>query len=130
MMKFAHPTLFVKDVPQAVAFYERAFGLKKRFIHESGQFAEMEAGEAALHFAASEAVKANLLPGFQDNSLFNLPAGIELCFETDDVATAFSVAVEAGATPYAEPNVRPWGQTVAYVRDLDGVLIEIGQSSW
>ncbi len=130
-MKFSHTSLFVKDVLQAVAFYERAFGMKKRFIHESGQFAEMQMGEAVLHFAASERVKANLPQGFQENNLSNKPAGIECCFETDDVATAFSTAVEAGATAYAEPKVRPsWGQTVAYVRDLDGILIEIGNSSW
>ena len=54
IMIFAHPTLFVKDVAQAVAFYEKAFGLRKRFMHESGQFAEMEAGEAALRFAIRE----------------------------------------------------------------------------
>ena len=129
-MKFAHTSLFVKDVPQAVAFYEQAFGMKKRFMHESGQFAEMESGEAVLHFAASEPVRANLAPGFQENSLSNLPPGIELCFETDDVMTAFSTAVEAGAIVYEQPKTKPWGQTVAYVRDLDGVLIEIGQSSW
>jgi len=129
-MKFSHTSLFVKNVPQAVAFYEKAFGMKKRFIHESGQFAEMELGEAVLHFAASEAVKANLSPGFQENSLSDLPAGIELCFETEDVASAFSTAVAAGATAYAEPITRPWGQVVAYVRDLDGILVEIGQSSW
>lgn len=129
-MKFSHTSLFVKDVLQSVAFYEKAFGMKKRFIHESNQFAEMEMGEAVLHFAASEAVKANLSQGFQESSLSNLPSGIELCFETDDVEATFSTAVEAGATAYAEPKVRPWGQMVAYVRDLDGVLIEIGQSSW
>lgn len=129
-MKFAHTSLFVSDVPQAVAFYEKAFGMRKRFMHESGQFAEMDLGEAVLHFAASEAVKANLTQGFQENSVSNLPPGIELCFETDDVAAAFLAAVEAGATAYAEPTLRPWGQSVAYVRDLDGVLIEIGQASW
>lgn len=129
-MKFMHPTVFVKDVPQAIAFYEQAFGLKRRFLHESGQFAELETGGTALHFAASAAVKANLPQGFQSNSLTDLPAGIELCFETDDVAAAFAIAVVAGATPYAEPQVRPWGQTVAYVRDLDGVLVEIGNSAW
>jgi catechol 2,3-dioxygenase-like lactoylglutathione lyase family enzyme len=129
-MKFSHTGLFVKDVPQSVAFYEQAFGMKKRFIHENNQFAEMEMGEAVLHFAASEAVRANLTEGFQENSLTNLPSGIELCFETDHVEAAFSRAVEAGATAYAEPKVRPWGQMVAYVRDLDGILIEIGQASW
>jgi len=129
-MKFSHISLFVRDVGQAVAFYEKAFGMKPRFIHESGQFAEMQLGEAVLHFAASEPVRANLTQGFQENSLSNLPPGIELCFETNDVATAFSTAVEAGAVAYAEPTTRPWGQIVAYVRDLDGILIEIGQPSW
>jgi catechol 2,3-dioxygenase-like lactoylglutathione lyase family enzyme len=129
-MKFSHTSLFVKDVLQSVTFYEKAFGMRKRFIHESNQFAEMEMGEAVLHFAASEPVRANLSEGFQENSLSNLPPGIELCFETDDVEAAFSAAVKAGATAYAEPKTRPWGQMVAYVRDLDGVLIEIGQSSW
>jgi len=129
-MKFAHTSLFVKDVPASVTFYEKAFGMRKRFIHESGQFAEMELGEAVLHFAASKPVRANLTPGFQENSLSNLPPGIELCFETDDVTTAFSIAVEAGAIAYEKPKVKPWGQAVAYVRDLDGILIEIGQSSW
>ncbi|MBC7970692.1 MAG: VOC family protein [Verrucomicrobia bacterium] len=129
-MKFTHTSLFVKDVPQAVAFCEQAFGMRKRFTHESEMFAEMELGDAVLHFAANEPVKANLSQGFQENSLSNLPPGIELCFETDDVAGAFVTAVAAGATAYAEPTIRPWGQTVAYVRDLDGVLIEIGQPSW
>jgi lactoylglutathione lyase len=129
-MKFSHTGLFVKEVPQSIAFYEKAFGMKKRFIHESGLFGEMELGEAVLHFAASEPVRANLASGFQENSLSNLPPGIELCFVTDDVGTAFSTAVAAGAIAYEKPKVKPWGQTVAYVRDLDGVLIEIGQSSW
>jgi len=84
----------------------------------------------ALHLAASAAVKANLASGFQENSLSNLPAGIEICFTADDVAAAFAMAVDAGATAYAEPKTMFWGQTIAYVRDLDGILIEIGNSSW
>lgn len=129
-MKFSHITLLVSDVAQSIAFYEKAFGFKTRFMHESGLFAELEMEGAALHFAASEAVKANLPNGFQANKLSNLPAGIEVCLVTDDVADAFAKAIEAGATAYAEPNVMFWGQTTAYVRDLDGILIEIGNVSW
>ena len=47
-MKFSYTILYVKDVAQSVAFYERAFGLKQRFIDESGQYAEMETGETSL----------------------------------------------------------------------------------
>ena len=129
-MKLSHVTLLVQDVPRSVAFYEQAFGLQKRFIHESDQFAEMDSDGIALHFAASAAVKANLPSGFQENSPANLPAGIEICLTTDDVAAAFAAAVNAGATAYAEPKVMFWGQTIAYVRDLDGILIEIGNASW
>ena len=129
-MKLSNITLLVKDVQKSVTFYETAFSLVPGFIHENGQFAEMKTGGVSLHLASSQAVKPNLLGGFQENSLGNLPAGVQICFLTDDVATAFTTAIEAGATPYAEPKVMFWGQTVAYVRDLDGILIELGNSSW
>ena len=44
---------------------------------------------------------------------------------TDQFAPFRSV-LEAGATRVAEPKTKPWGQIVAYVRDPDGVLVEIG----
>lgn len=126
MVKFAYTILYVKNVAQSVAFYERAFGLKQRFMDESGQYAEMETGGTALAFAANELARSNLPEGFQENSLSSLPAGIEVGFVTEDVIAAFSQAVEAGAIAVVAPKVKPWGQTVAYVRDLDGILIEMG----
>ncbi len=41
-MKLGYVILHVPDVALAVAFYERAFGLVRRLIHDSGQYAEME----------------------------------------------------------------------------------------
>ncbi len=125
-MKFACTILYVNDVAQSVAFYQRAFGLNLRFIHQSSQYAEMDTGGTALAFAANELANSNLPEGFQENSLSKLPAGIEVGFVTDDVAAAFSQAIEAGAIAVVAPKIKPWGQTVAYVRDLDGILIEIG----
>lgn len=127
-MKFSYTILYVKDVAQSVAFYEKAFDLEQRFIHESGQYAEMETGGTTLAFASNELAKSNLSHGFQENSLSNLPAGIEVGFVAEDVSAAFSRAVEAGAVAVVEPKVKPWGQTVAYVRDLDGILVEIASS--
>jgi len=125
MMEFSYTILYVKDVAQSAAFYEKAFGLKQRFIHESGQYAEMETGGTSLAFSSNELAKSNLPQGFQENSRSNLPAGIEVGFVTNDVVAAFERAVEAGAVPVVDPKVKPWGQTVAYVRDLDGILIEL-----
>lgn len=124
-MKFSYTILYVKDVAQSVTFYEQAFGLRQRFIHESGQYAEMETDATTLAFAGNDLAKSNLAQGFQENSLSNLPTGIEIGFVTDDVAAVFKGAIEFGADIVVEPKVKPWGQTVAYVRDLDGILVSI-----
>lgn len=124
-MKFSYTILYIKNVAQSVAFYERAFGLKQGFIHESGQYAEMETGGTSLAFASNELAHSNLPQGFQENDLSNLPAGIEVGLVAEDVTAAFSQAVEAGAIAVVKPKTKPWGQTVAYVRDLDGILIAL-----
>ena len=51
---------------------------------------------------------------------------MEIALVTEDVHAAFGSALAAGAVEVAEPKAKPWGQTVAYVRDLDGALVEIG----
>jgi lactoylglutathione lyase len=33
--------------------------------------------------------------------------------------------VDAGAAPLSAPAIKPWGQTVAYVRDPFGTLVEL-----
>jgi lactoylglutathione lyase len=125
MVNFSYTILYVADVPQALAFYEQAFGLKPRFLHESEQYAEMETGATTIAWAAIDLAKSNLPQGFQENNLANLPSGIEVGFVTDEVEATFASAVKAGAAVVVEPKVKPWGQTVAYVRDLDGVLVSI-----
>jgi lactoylglutathione lyase len=43
----------------------------------------------------------------------------------EDVAATAKSAVAAGARLYVDPIDKPWGQTVAYVIDPNGALIEI-----
>lgn len=124
-MKFGYVILYVPDVSAAMSFYEQAFGLTRRFMHESLQYAEMETGGTVLAYASHELANSNLPDGFQENSLLNRPAGMEICFVAEDVSSAFLRAVEAGAVAVVEPKVKPWGQTIAYVRDPNGTLVEI-----
>jgi lactoylglutathione lyase len=121
-MRFGYTILYVADVGASVDFYERAFGLERRLLHDSGQYAEMETGATALAFAAHE-LAADHVPGLPQPE--GDRAGFEVCLVTEDVGVGFSRAVDAGAAPVSEPATRPWGQDVAYVRDPDGVLVEI-----
>ncbi|ADB17467.1 Glyoxalase/bleomycin resistance protein/dioxygenase [Pirellula staleyi DSM 6068] len=124
-MKFAYTILYVNDVTASIEFYERAFGMTRRFVHESNTYAELETEGTTLSFAQHDLARSNLPIDFVKSSLQQAPAGFEIGISTDDVPAAYALAIAAGATPLAEPKTKPWGQVVAYVRDLDGVLVEL-----
>lgn len=123
-MKLGYTIIYVADVPNTVAFYERAFGINRRFIHESDLYAEMETGSTALAFAGNEAAEMNGL-AILPNDAASPAAGWEICFVTDDVDAAFARAVTHGCSAVSNPSAKPWGQTVSYVRDLNGCIVEI-----
>lgn len=123
-MNFGYTILYVADVAATVAFYGRAFGFKARFVHEGGDYAELETGATVLAFASRELARSNGVK-FQAKVPEGLSPAMEVGFVTDDVAGAFARAVEAGATAVVQPKQKPWGQTVGYVRDLNGFLVEL-----
>lgn len=123
-MKFGYTIVYVPDVTASVEFFERAFGLKRRFIHESG-YAEMDTGETALAFATHDLGQLNLPQGYVKASQSEVPLGMEIALVTSHVAEAHAKAIAAGALAVKEPLLKPWGQTVSYVRCPDGLLVEI-----
>jgi lactoylglutathione lyase len=125
-MKFGYTIVYVRDVGETVGFWERAFGLKRRFVDENNAYGEMETGETTLAFASVSLGESNLPGGFRKNDPSEPPAGVEIALLAEDVAGAYHAALEAGAKGEAKPRTKPWGQTVAYLRDPDGVLVEIG----
>ena len=128
-MRYAWTTIYVPDVAAAVGFYERAFGLEQRFMAEGAEYAELETGVTALGLAASTMAASNFVQPIRKNDAAAPPAGIEIGFETDEVAAAYARAIEAGAAPLAKPQQKPWWQMVAYVRDPNWVLVELGSTS-
>ncbi len=124
-MKFGYTIIYVADVAAAAKFYGDAFGFATRFVHDGGDYAELDTGETTLAFAAHSLGDANLPNGYTKLTDLERPPGSEIAFVTEDVASALSKAVEAGATLISEAKTKPWGQVVAYVRAPDGALIEI-----
>lgn len=126
-MRLAATCLYVDDVPAVLDFYRRAFGFGTRFFDEALQFAELDTGGAPgappiLSFASHRCAEV-LMPGGYVRPAGGGPSGVEVAFYTDDVLAAFARAVGAGAVVIAAPKVMPWGQTVAYVRSIEGTLI-------
>jgi lactoylglutathione lyase len=121
-IKFGGVVLYVENVCAALDFYGRAFGFKTRFFDEALQFGELETGDSVVAFASHQ-LGEMLMPGTYVRPADGHPAGVEIAFLVPDVPMAFAKAVAAGAVPLAQPKTMPWGQTVAYVRSLEGTII-------
>lgn len=124
-MKFGYTIVYVPDVAQSLAFFENAFGLATKFLHESGTYGELATGETTLAFAAHDLGDANFAGGHVQAHHSVKPLGIEIALVTGDVPMAHARALRVGAKELAPPTQKPWGQTVSYVRCPDGVLVEL-----
>ena len=125
MIKFAYTILYVQDVERSIQFYEKAFDFKRTFIVPGNAYGELSTGNTTLSFASIEQAASNLKNGFQESNNQQKPFAMEIGFTTDDVEAVYQKAIAAGAIPEAQTTVKPHGQTVAYVRDPDGFLVEI-----
>ena len=127
-MKLGFVIIYVDDVKKVLHFYKEAFGLKIRMEHEENGnilYGEMETEGAILGFGSHEMGQFTLNGKYQHITPNNDPVGQEVVFVHDDVNMVYNVAVQAGAISISKPEEKPWGQTVAYVRSIEGTLIEI-----
>lgn len=124
-MQFGYSIFYVQDVPATLAFFQQAFALDVAFVHESGMYGELATGQTKLAFAALELSQLNFAGGVTASSLDTPPQASEIGLVTDDVAGAYQTALAAGATALAEPKLKPWGQTVAFLRTPQGLLVEL-----
>lgn len=121
-MQLGYTILYVHDVKATLAFYEAAFGLKTRFLHDSGDYGELDTGSTTLAFS-SHTLMRQLGKNPQNADAHSPCFEIALC--TADVPAALARAITAGAQPMRPVETMPWGQTIAYVADINGFLVEL-----
>ena len=124
-MKYGYTIIYVSSVAETLEFYSKAFGFDIKFVHESKAYGELDTGETTLAFASHEMGDMNLNGKYIKANIQNNPFGLELVFVTEDVVSAYNKAVQSGAIPLKQPEEKPWGQLVGYVRALDGSIIEL-----
>ena len=131
-LRFRYTGFFVNDVPATVAFYHKAFGFKLRYMHPSFGYAEFETGDTLLCFVSEAFVAgAGLLGGLKyapNRTNADAPAA-QVAFVSDDIDVDWARAVSAGAAIVKPPEAKPWGQTAGYLRDCNGVIVELNTRS-
>jgi lactoylglutathione lyase len=124
-MKYRYTIVYVSSVVETLEFYRDAFDFAIKFIHESEKYGELDTGATVLAFADHELGDLNLNGNYLKGDLNNKPLGIELAFTTENIEADFAKATAHGAIAIKAPELKPWGQTVAYVRAIDGSIIEL-----
>lgn len=125
MIQYAYTILYVTSVEDSILFYEKAFGFQRKFIAPDQTYGELSSGAVTIAMAEKNVASKNFSDGFTPSSLQIRPFGIELGFTVENVDYALEKALQAGAKLVELPIIKPWGQTVAYIRDVDGFLIEL-----
>jgi lactoylglutathione lyase len=125
---FRYAGFFVEDVPATVDFYNRAFCMDLRYLHPSQGYAELATGDTLLCFVGEEFLKAaDLLGGIAVTCARpgDIPIGAQIALVSHDLDRDWQRATKAGAKVVKLPEAKPWGQTVGYLRDMNGVLVEL-----
>lgn len=121
-MKLKYTIMYVENVAKTLEFYRDAFGFSINFLHESGDYGELQTGETTLSFSSLE-----LMNQLGKGAVKPTPSAptFEIAFETNHVEQQLNQALDAGAELVQAVEEMPWGQTTAYVHDINGYLVEI-----
>ena len=127
LLGFEHVGMAVADMDRSVGFYRDLLGLKlilrKHDARTGTDVAFLDAGGGQLELLAPAAglAPAEDLPPTQ--------AGVRhITFTVDDVDTTFADLIAAGVVPLESPrdaNTRELLSRVAFVRDPDGIIVEL-----
>jgi lactoylglutathione lyase len=124
-MRLGWVIVYVDEPTAAAAFYERTFGLVSEFAAPDGSYAQLDTGPTKLAFASYALGEKNFAGGVRRADGDGAPPNVEITLVADDVDGAWAAALAADCAPLAEPEDKPQGQRVAYVRDPFGTLVEL-----
>src|ERR1700679_891617 len=103
MVTFSHTIFYVKDITKIIQFYEKAFDIQVKFVHETGLYAELDTGGTTLAFADEALGKENLPEGYLPSDVAQKPSACEIVFTVVDVDKAYEEAIAAGAVALVPP---------------------------
>jgi predicted enzyme related to lactoylglutathione lyase len=117
--------VYVDEPATTAAFYQQTFGLPLEFAAPDGSYAQLDTGATKLAFASYALGEKNFAGGVRRADSAGQPPNVELTLVADDVDGAYALALAAGCGALSEPEDKPQGQRVAYLRDPFGTLLEL-----
>jgi len=127
LMRFSYTGIRVRNMDESVRFYTEILGMK---LLGRGKVATTKGECAALQSPGSQQVLE--LNYYEEGSLFAEPYTVgedldHLGFKVDDVKAAFEALRGKGVQVALEPFFYKTGVPLAFVRDPNGIWIELYQ---
>lgn len=110
--------LLVEDLAKSREFYEAKLGLKLN--SEEAGFVDYQLGESPLALFEKKSATAMFPAQFMSP-----PGGSVISLQVDDVTKTCLELQKRGVKIFEGPKNTSWGQTVAYLHDPDGYIIEL-----
>ena len=119
--------IHVYNVWQTCTWYQDVLGMAATALRSDGSEATVVAAGIRLVFVADQAEEL-LAQTVRKNSFLHAPAGFHLVFEVADVPWLYERALTHGGIGVTEPIAQSGGQRKAWLRDLNGELIELTEA--
>jgi catechol 2,3-dioxygenase-like lactoylglutathione lyase family enzyme len=110
--------LLVEKLEASLAFYRDMLGMKVN--SEDNGFAEFKLGETPLALYERKQATAMFPERFMSAA-----GGVVIALQVENVDKTCDDLRSKGIKLFEEPKVTTWGQTVAYLHDPDGYIIEL-----
>ena len=113
----AFPILYVDDVAETSALYQRVLGFEEtyRFPEDAPDFVFLRLEPHGIALSSRRGYPERFNPG----------RAFELCIYADDVDDAAHALRDAGFEEVRPPEDEPWGERLAYFRDPNGHLFHV-----
>ena len=86
---------------------------------------EMATGETALAFAEFSEADVLFSGNYRKHDINEPTIASVISFVTEGVEDIYNLALANGGVSITAPKKEPWGQTIARVRDINGIAISI-----
>jgi len=114
----------INDFDKAFDFYTNILGLSVKTVDKENKFAEVKLGELVIALLTKETLEG--MCGYENFSTSEKPSNI-FAVEVSDVKTATEQLKAKGVEFIQDPKTTPWGQKVAYFKDIEGYIWELSE---
>lgn len=130
-LKIHHVALTVRDMNETIAWYEKFFDAKviERYSKHGLEIAHIEFGDVRVELFAGEEVRP--LPEYRETVQDDIRViGTKhVCLETNDLDALVKTLGERGAEFATKPDAAGFGGHYVFIKDPNGILIELYQKT-